>query len=370
MTLASIGDGVIRTDAAGRRRLPEPGRRAADRLERRRGLRPAGRRGLQRRRRGRRGKPLPNPVERCLREGRGRSSCPATRCCVRRDGGEFADPRLGARRSATARAGSPARVLVFKDVTQLRGMEREMIYLARHDPLTGLINRREFEQPPPALPEHGPRRGPPARPLLPRPRRVQGGQRHLRPPGRRRDAQAGHRACSRAQLRETDILARLGGDEFGVLLRGRLARRAPRQVGRGAAHARSSSSASPGRSGSSRSACASAWCRSRRRAPTWPRSSRPPTPPATWPRRAAATAIHEYQPDDTALAERYGEMQWIHRIHKAFEEHRFCLYQQRIQPLAPAATSRRSARSSSAWSTRTAASPRPAPSSPPPSATT
>ncbi len=59
--------------------------------------------------------------------------------------------------------------------------------------------------------------------------------------------------------------------------------------------------------------------------------------------------MHEYQPDDTALAERYGEMQWIHRIHKAFAEHRFCLYQQRIQPLARRIRpSRRCARSSSA----------------------
>ena len=31
-------------------------------------------------------------------------------------------------------------VLVFKDVTELRGMEREMVYLASHDALTGLIN--------------------------------------------------------------------------------------------------------------------------------------------------------------------------------------------------------------------------------------
>ena len=43
--------------------------------------------------------------------------------------------------------------------------------------------------------------------------------------------------------------------------------------------------------------------------------------------------MHEYQPDDTALAERYGEMQWIYRIHKAFAEHRFCLYRQSIHPL-------------------------------------
>jgi EAL domain-containing protein (putative c-di-GMP-specific phosphodiesterase class I) len=43
--------------------------------------------------------------------------------------------------------------------------------------------------------------------------------------------------------------------------------------------------------------------------------------------------VHEYQSDDTAVAVRRGEMQWIYRIHKAFAEHRFCLYRQSIHPL-------------------------------------
>ena len=34
------------------------------------------------------------------------------------------------------------------------------------------------------------------------------------------------------------------------------------------------------------------------------------------------------------MAERYGEMQWIHRIRKAFDEDRFVLYEQEIRPLA------------------------------------
>jgi EAL domain-containing protein (putative c-di-GMP-specific phosphodiesterase class I) len=43
--------------------------------------------------------------------------------------------------------------------------------------------------------------------------------------------------------------------------------------------------------------------------------------------------VHEYETDDTLVAERYGAMQWIHRIHAAFEERRFRLYYQLIQPL-------------------------------------
>lgn len=37
-------------------------------------------------------------------------------------------------------------VLVFHDVTALRGLTRKMSYQATHDPLTGLINRAEFER--------------------------------------------------------------------------------------------------------------------------------------------------------------------------------------------------------------------------------
>lgn len=37
-------------------------------------------------------------------------------------------------------------VVVFRDVTQQRRVTKEMAYLAQHDALTGLINRREFER--------------------------------------------------------------------------------------------------------------------------------------------------------------------------------------------------------------------------------
>ena len=37
-------------------------------------------------------------------------------------------------------------VLVFKDVTDSRRMQKMMVHKATHDPLTGLVNRSEFEQ--------------------------------------------------------------------------------------------------------------------------------------------------------------------------------------------------------------------------------
>ena len=39
-------------------------------------------------------------------------------------------------------------VVVFHDVSEIRGLTRQMSYQASHDALTGLINRREFEPPP------------------------------------------------------------------------------------------------------------------------------------------------------------------------------------------------------------------------------
>lgn len=43
--------------------------------------------------------------------------------------------------------------------------------------------------------------------------------------------------------------------------------------------------------------------------------------------------IHVYRPEDTELAQRHGEMQWVSRINQALEINRFTLYAQNIVPL-------------------------------------
>ena len=88
-------------------------------------------------------KPLADPVARCLSEGRAVES-PGHAVLISQGGKEFSvrDSTAPIHDRSAAVLGA---VLVFKDVTQLRGLEREMIYLASHDALTGLINRREFE---------------------------------------------------------------------------------------------------------------------------------------------------------------------------------------------------------------------------------
>jgi len=209
-------------------------------------------------------------------------------------------------------------------------MEREMIYLARHDPLTGLINRREFEK------------------------RLQHCLGTARDESRLHalfyldldefkvvNDTCGHlagdemlkqvTALLRSRLRKTDTLARLGGDEFGVLLEDTSLDDA-RSVGdslrtevkrfRFAWQERIFEiGVSIGLVPITGESLDMAQVLSAADAACYVA------------KESGRNRMHEYQPDDSALAERYGEMQWIHRIHKAFAEHRFFLYQQGIHPL-------------------------------------
>lgn len=43
--------------------------------------------------------------------------------------------------------------------------------------------------------------------------------------------------------------------------------------------------------------------------------------------------IHVYHSEDSEIAKRHGEMQWVERIYQALDEDRFCLYAQTIAPL-------------------------------------
>jgi len=108
-------------------------------------------------------------------------------------------------------------VMVFHDVSEKRALAQQLSWQATHDPLTGLVNRREFEARLEALLEDA------------------------RATGRHHallfldldqfkvvNDTAGHAAgdellrqlprALREHLRETDLVARLGGDEFALLL--------------------------------------------------------------------------------------------------------------------------------------------------------
>ncbi|HTQ79114.1 MAG TPA: EAL domain-containing protein, partial [Thermoanaerobaculia bacterium] len=329
VTLASIGDGVIRSDAAGRIDYINP---VAERLTGWSSERALGRpvsevfkiidEGSRR--------SMADPVARCLQAGKVVES-QGHALLQSFDGREFAVHDSAA--PIHGRKGELiGAVLVFKDVTQLRGLEREMAYLASHDALTDLINRREFEV------------------------RLKRAIRSARAQERHHvllyldldefkvvNDTCGHlvgdemlkqvTAILRARVRKSDVLARLGGDEFGVLLEDcplAQARQVAEEIRRTVREFRFffkekifevgvSIGLVPIDEGSgdlaqvlsaADAACYVAKDRGRNR-------------------------VHEYEPDDTLVSERHGEMQWIQRIHRAFEDHRFRLYYQTIQPLSP-----------------------------------
>jgi diguanylate cyclase (GGDEF)-like protein/PAS domain S-box-containing protein len=108
-------------------------------------------------------------------------------------------------------------ITMIEDVTDRREFEHKLRYMADHDPLTGLLNRRRFEDEVDRQVAHSQRYG--------------GGGAVLMldlDHFKYTNDSLGHRAGDqlivavakvlRGALRETDTLARLGGDEFAVLL--------------------------------------------------------------------------------------------------------------------------------------------------------
>ncbi len=110
-------------------------------------------------------------------------------------------------------------VVVFHDVGEIRGLTRRMSYQATHDPLTGLINRREFER---RLDEamddaHAEEA---VHMLfymdLDRFKAVNDSCGHLAGDNMLREVAS----LIKEQVRDSDFVGRLGGDEFGALLIG------------------------------------------------------------------------------------------------------------------------------------------------------
>ncbi|HEY7682943.1 MAG TPA: EAL domain-containing protein [Gemmatimonadales bacterium] len=328
VTLGSIGDAVVRTDARGVIEYVNP---VAEQLLGCRSLELVDRQitnvitlvheGTR--------EPLENPIETCLREKRvvGRSNLSLL---VRPDGREFAIDDSAAPVTNRDREVIGA-VLVFHDVSGARTLARQLAHQASHDFLTGLVNRHEFE------------------------RRVG------RALARAQQEAVAHALCFldldqfkvvndtcghgagdellrqlaqalQKKVRRRDTLARLGGDEFGVLLEhcppGQAARVAHDlletvqefrfvwegkpfalgvSVGVVPITAECESLAAVLRDADA--ACYAAKERGRNR-------------------------VHFYEQNDAAMAIRQGEMQWVTRITSALEENRFRLFGQSIVPLA------------------------------------
>ncbi len=215
VTLQSIGDGVITTDADGNVDYINPV--AQDLI------------GWDLR--GARGKPVSdimmivnehtratceNPVVRCLKEGR-IITLPENSVLITKTGEEV--PIQDSAAPIRDRIGNIiGSVMVFHDVSKESRLFRQLSYQASHDALTGLINRREFENRLVAAVETTIDNAEETHALL----YVDLDQFKVV------NDTFGHAAGDallrqlsdiiQKKIRSTDVLARLGGDEFGILL--------------------------------------------------------------------------------------------------------------------------------------------------------
>ena len=268
---------------------------------------------------------VPDPVARALRDG----------CIVEPDGNVVLRRKNDAP-IAIDHSVAPIRdrlgavigaVLVFHDMSRERQYATRLAHLASHDPLTGLLNRREFERRLSTVLVDGAQLGVNHAVLY-----LDLDQFKLV------NDTCGHAAGDellrqialllRPRLREGDTLARLGGDEFGVLLEhcaagpalhiAQMLRTAVADfrfvwkdrafnvgVSVGVVNVSDASQTLAAVLSAADAACYMAKDNGRNR-------------------------VQVYSPDSNEVALRHGEMEWVNRLHSALAEHRFCLFAQPV----------------------------------------
>ncbi len=223
-------------------------------------------------------------------------------------------------------------VVVFRDVAEARAMARQMDYLATHDPLTGLANRRELER----LMERAlasARRDSVTHALcymdLDQFKVVNDSCGHMAGDELLRQLTA----LFHGKVRQSDTLARLGGDEFGLLLEScpieeaLLVANALRDVVQNFRFTWEGRTFSVSVSIGVVSLTADT--------PDLASALSAADAACYMAKDAGRNRLHLCQCDDAQLTERRGEMQWVSRIRQALDEDRLTLEAQPIVPLAP-----------------------------------
>jgi diguanylate cyclase (GGDEF)-like protein/PAS domain S-box-containing protein len=275
-------------------------------------------------------KELGDPVQRCLADGC-RIDLGRRTLLVSRSEGEEISIELTASPIRNTGKDIVGAVVLMHDVSEIRGLARQMSYQASHDPLTGLANRREFER---RLEDAvaGAHNGSAGHVLcyldLDRFKVVNDSCGHMAGDNLLREVAT----LIRDQVRDSDSVARVGGDEFGMLLKGCpldkarqiaddvcSALRDYRFVWRdrifnvgvsiGLVEISHETGTLEDLMGAADSACYVAKQKGRGR-------------------------VHVYSARDEALARQRGEIVWLQRIQRALKEDRFELY---VQPIVSVA---------------------------------
>ena len=226
-------------------------------------------------------------------------------------------------------------VVVVRDVSELRGITRQMSYQASHDALTGLVNRREFER---RLEEalemaHSNE----ARHVLcyldlDRFKVVNDSCGHMAGDGMLREVAA----LIKETVRDSDTVGRLGGDEFGLLLVGCPLEKA-RQIADDVVSKVNdyrfvwkdkifNIGVSVGLIEISRESGA-------------PEEVMSAADSACYVAKRQGNHVHVYSARDEAVARHRGEIQWLQRLQSALKENRFELMAQTIVATATDAPS-------------------------------
>lgn len=269
--------------------------------------------------------PVANPIEKVLQENRVVGLANHT-ILIARDGSEYAieDSAAPICNNQSQVIGA---VIVFRDVTESRQLSNQLSWQANHDPLTGLYNRREFEQ------------------RLIKAISSAHHEKHQHAfcyldldQFKIINDTCGHNAGDellkqitnllQQQVRSSDVLARLGGDEFGFLLTQcplsiaiKIANNLRQWiedfrfrwqgqifsigVSIGLVEISTHTENIDKLMNTADAACYIAKANGR-------------------------NCIHVHQDNDLELSKNLGERRWIVRLNQALEEERFCLYSQKI----------------------------------------